>query len=71
MDEIENVKAMTRAIDNYGKSIAARDKLREEEMADFGLEGEALDKYLVMVKLKASAKKFNEIVGKAWMKSHL
>tara|TARA_R110002050_G_scaffold93608_1_gene195448 strand:- start:12 stop:224 length:213 start_codon:yes stop_codon:yes gene_type:complete len=69
--DIEDVKAITRAVDNYGKAIAKRDKEREIDMGEYGLEGEALDEYLVQSKLEASAKKFLEIVGESWMKSHL
>jgi hypothetical protein len=68
--DIENVKAMNRAIQKYANEIANRERIRNDDFREFALEGEALEKYLMKTKLEASAQMFVKVVGKAWMKSH-
>lgn len=68
--DIEDVKAMSRAIKNYAKAIEEREKVRNDDFREYSLEDEALEEYLIKSKLQAEAEMFLKVVNKAWMKSH-
>ena len=68
--DIEDVKAMSRAIKNYAKAIEEREKVRNDDFREYSLGDEALEEYLIKSKLQAEAEMFLKVVNKAWMKSH-
>ena len=68
--DIENIRAMNRAIQAYANAIEKRERIRNNDFREFALEGEALEEYLIKAKLEASAEIFLKVVSKSWMKSH-
>jgi len=45
--DIEDVKAMSRAIKNYAKAIEEREKVRNDDFREYSLGDEALEEYLI------------------------
>jgi hypothetical protein len=68
--DIENIRAMNKAIQAYANAIEKRERIRNDDFGEYALEGEALEEYLIKAKLEASAEIFLKVVSKSWMKSH-
>jgi len=68
--DIEDIKAMNRAIKKYAEAVAKRERIRNDDFREFALEGEALEDYLIKTKLEAEGDMFFKVVSKSWMRSH-